>query len=34
MENWLAKSILLGACVFAAIVIYRIAHELIKRKFK
>jgi len=32
MENWLAKSILLGAVIFAAVVIYRIAREIIKRK--
>jgi hypothetical protein len=33
MENWLAKSILLGAVIFAVIIIYRIARELIKRKY-
>jgi hypothetical protein len=32
MENWLAKSIFLGAVIFAAVVMYRIAQDLIKRK--
>jgi hypothetical protein len=31
MENWLAKSILLGAVIFAAIVIYKIALDFIKK---
>jgi hypothetical protein len=34
MENWLAKSIFLGAVILAAVVNFRIALNLIKRKFK
>jgi hypothetical protein len=34
MENWLAKSIFLGAVILAAVVNFRIALNFIKHNFK